>query len=506
MPWKIEPAGDGGFFVVNAETGKKMSKKPLAKKRAEAQMRALYKFVPESKKEMNDGIMIALYPPKEVQQALAVPGGCPPEELHLTLAYLGSMPAVFDPYQMFGLLESFCGNHAPIAARTSGTTVFQNAGESAFVVLVDSPLMPEFRQSLVGMLRAAGIMPDASHGFIPHITLAYIQQDFTPQTLATPIVTDFVFDEIRFCVGNQHAIFKLNSANMVTKEVGAIPTAVTAHGGPGGLLSASGLGDSLPMNAAFAPGQEASAQRRLAGKKKKAKIILAKPEVLKQAGKNGAVGRIVEGVDGYRLIQDIGIQTKEIGSLTHTLARSSDPDALLEAAGELGVRISTKDWAKRHKELAELHHVIEDNMRTNGLFVYKESDGRYRWVAFSSNAYRDRDEEIVSIKALMDDVQRADKDGNYGPLRWWHVPGVDIGTCDFNMMNGRILIESGTFKNAAIARTVKEYADKLELSLGFTHPPDEPDASGVFHRIRRFERSLCPAGRVSNRFTRLIVQ
>lgn len=137
--------------------------------------------------------------------------------------------------------------------------------------------------------------------------------------------------------------------------------------------------------------------------------------------------------------------------------------------------------------------------------VLKQSDGAYRWVLFSSTAYRDRDGEIVSMKALQDDCDRADASGNYGPLRWWHVPGVDIGDCDFNMLYGKTLIESGTFKSAFVAERVKENAGRLQVSIGFRHPRGEPDASGVFHRITRFERSLLPVGRASNPFTTLLV-
>lgn len=140
------------------------------------------------------------------------------------------------------------------------------------------------------------------------------------------------------------------------------------------------------------------------------------------------------------------------------------------------------------------------------LTIYKDKAGRYRWVLFSSNAYRDRDQEIVSTKALSEDCDRADKDGSYGPLRWWHVPGVDIGDCDFNAMHGRILVESGTFRDERIGAAVARKARELQVSIGFIHPPDEPDAGGVFHHIRRFERSLVPAGKASNPFTHVLVQ
>jgi len=133
--------------------------------------------------------------------------------------------------------------------------------------------------------------------------------------------------------------------------------------------------------------------------------------------------------------------------------------------------------------------------------VFKDAAGRPRWVAQSSTAYQDRDQEIVSTNALQDDCAFADAHQSYGPLRWWHTPGLDLGDCDFNAMHGKVLIESGTFRSPAIAQKVAAAADALEISLGFLHLPSEPDASGVFHHIRKFERSLVPRGKASNRFT-----
>ena len=138
--------------------------------------------------------------------------------------------------------------------------------------------------------------------------------------------------------------------------------------------------------------------------------------------------------------------------------------------------------------------------------VFKDASGRYRWVAQSSTAFQDRDKEIVSTKALADDCAFADETGSYGPLRWWHAPGLDLGDCDFNAMHGRVLIESGTFRTPAIAHKVAQAASELEISLGFLHLPTEPDANGVFHHIRRFERSLVPRGKASNRFTAFTVK
>ena len=141
----------------------------------------------------------------------------------------------------------------------------------------------------------------------------------------------------------------------------------------------------------------------------------------------------------------------------------------------------------------------------------------------SSNAYKDRDKQYVAEKALSADVERTKPGQDQGPLRWWHVgqilwdkpgdwttvkagPGVDLGRCDFSTMIGRILIESGTFANDALGAQLMRQAPNLQGSLGFAHPPTEPDATGTYWHIKRFERSLTPIGRASNPLTKFIVK
>lgn len=153
------------------------------------------------------------------------------------------------------------------------------------------------------------------------------------------------------------------------------------------------------------------------------------------------------------------------------------------------------------------------------LTVYKQADGSYRWLAVTSNAFEDRDGEIVSTKALEADVDRAD---DPGPLRWWHVgkvryttpldwqtsvagTGIDIGTCDFRAVHGRMLIEAGTFKAGAPVESIAADPAAWQMSIGFSHPPNEPDANGTYHNIRVFERSLLPKGRAANPFTAIAV-
>ena len=156
---------------------------------------------------------------------------------------------------------------------------------------------------------------------------------------------------------------------------------------------------------------------------------------------------------------------------------------------------------------------------------YKDSNGNYRWVLISSSAFMDQDGEIITAKALEDDVDRCDMKGDYGPLRWWHMggweapdglekwetwkagPGIDLGTCDFNMLHGKLLIESGTFRDKIIGEAFSDpkLMERLEVSIGFSHPPTEPGDKKEFKNIHRFERSLLPAGMASNLLTKYYV-
>lgn len=171
-----------------------------------------------------------------------------------------------------------------------------------------------------------------------------------------------------------------------------------------------------------------------------------------------------------------------------------------------------KAGARHSKSDTEMLQNIHDHATalgaqcTGSMSVLKQADGKLRWVMFSSTAYQDRDGEIVSQKALADDVARADATGEYGPLDWWHVPGLELGRCDFNALDGKVLIESGTFASEAIGEAVKASADTLGGSIAFYHPATEPNADGVYHNIRRFARAILPQSKASNLFTQLKVK
>ena len=161
--------------------------------------------------------------------------------------------------------------------------------------------------------------------------------------------------------------------------------------------------------------------------------------------------------------------------------------------------------------------------KSHSFRVFKQADGSYRWVTISSSAFRDRDGEIVTAKALEGAVERMDARQDHGPLRWWHIgeweypqgpeaweswragKGVDIGSCDFSMIHDKVLLESGTFKSAEMGEAFSKPGMEMEVSIAFSHPSSEPDTKKEYQNINIFERSLLPAGMASNLLTRLYV-
>lgn len=140
------------------------------------------------------------------------------------------------------------------------------------------------------------------------------------------------------------------------------------------------------------------------------------------------------------------------------------------------------------------------------LAVFKDATGVDRWLAVTTTAYEDQDQEWIARKAIRAVVERGDATGKRGVLRYWHVPGCDFGVCDYQAtaQDDRFLIESGTFYSPRHAAVVKEAARRgYQMSPGFTHSPAEPGPARVYTDIDPFERSFVPRGRASNPFTRL---
>lgn len=168
----------------------------------------------DKKKKVNKGLMIGFWVPPEIGAPLALPGGEPPESLHLTLTFHGNSDEIGKEKieQVLKTAEAFAQKHPPMEGILSGIGRF-NASESSgskdvVYLSYDAPALPHFRQELVNELNRIGAPPFSNHGYTPHITLAYIDQE--ADTPIKRIENNAVqFDQMVVTVGDEHYPFDL---------------------------------------------------------------------------------------------------------------------------------------------------------------------------------------------------------------------------------------------------------------------------------------------------------
>lgn len=116
--------------------------------------------------------MIALYPPPDVAEKLAVPGGLAPDEIHLTVAYTGDCADV-DLAALSAVARSLAARE-PVEATVSGHARFTGGGDGdVFVALADSPALDTLRRDAEAALEGQGIAIPSEHGFTAHMTICY---------------------------------------------------------------------------------------------------------------------------------------------------------------------------------------------------------------------------------------------------------------------------------------------------------------------------------------------
>lgn len=130
-----------------------------------------------------NGTMIALWVPLDVATDLALDGGLPAVDLHLTLAIL---PGV-DPTDSLAVsrivaaVDEDVRWRGPITGKISGWGRFDGGddpdSQDVFYASVDAPGLSSLRDCIVDSIRMAGYDPAMNHDFTPHITLSYIPVD-----------------------------------------------------------------------------------------------------------------------------------------------------------------------------------------------------------------------------------------------------------------------------------------------------------------------------------------
>lgn len=136
------------------------------------------------------GVIVGWFLPSWEAELLAIPGGEPASELHVTLGYFGDASAMSADQQrtLLGVVSEVAQRHTELNGDLRGIGRFTNGEPTdAFWVGVDIPGLAELRDDLISSLATAGV-ETTGHGsgkaFIPHVTVAYL-----PAEAPTPPVT-----------------------------------------------------------------------------------------------------------------------------------------------------------------------------------------------------------------------------------------------------------------------------------------------------------------------------
>lgn len=122
--------------------------------------------------EANTGAMVALFPDPADAVDLAVKGGEPADELHVTLAFLGAARGK-PKEKALAAVAAWAKKTPPLKGETSGVGYFDVGKETCTYRSVSLPDLAAAREVLVKALDKVGAPARADHGFSPHMTVDY---------------------------------------------------------------------------------------------------------------------------------------------------------------------------------------------------------------------------------------------------------------------------------------------------------------------------------------------
>jgi 2'-5' RNA ligase len=167
------------------------------------------------------GVMVAFFLKMEDVAALAVtdlPTGSvatPAEEMHLTLAYLGTVDEVqIDELELLRIVGEFARTMPLVRGQVSGIGRFagdEGDGLQALYASFDGPYLPEWRAELVAWLDMS-VPVRRNHGFTPHITLAYVPAA-AATALLPPASREVSFERLSVSWGAHRTDFALQGIN-----------------------------------------------------------------------------------------------------------------------------------------------------------------------------------------------------------------------------------------------------------------------------------------------------
>jgi 2'-5' RNA ligase len=158
------------------------------------------------------GIAIVLTIPEEQARSIAMEGGTPTDQLHVTLGYFGDITEIENPEYAESTLEMITSelglSYGKFDARLGGLIRFTGEEQDAFALSADSVMFNAIRDRMVEIL-PADLLPDATHGFTPHMTLGYLDSD-DPMPIQGWVAQDVLVTNVELWFGGHRFVMPLN--------------------------------------------------------------------------------------------------------------------------------------------------------------------------------------------------------------------------------------------------------------------------------------------------------
>jgi len=154
--------------------------------------------------ESPTGVMVGWFLPEHLADRYKVDGG--ETDLHVTAVFLGDMAdlTVEQTRILTGVVAEVASQTPAPFGVIDGTGTFENDDETVWFAVPHIPGLVEFRERLVEALTGAGFELQGYHadgGWVPHITLGFLDPGETPPAVAVPRSEPFLVSSITVAVG-----------------------------------------------------------------------------------------------------------------------------------------------------------------------------------------------------------------------------------------------------------------------------------------------------------------
>jgi 2'-5' RNA ligase/chaperonin cofactor prefoldin len=148
------------------------------------------------------------------------------DQLHLTIVFLGEADALPEQgNELSSICRLLASQLAPIEGSLNGIGRFADKDPNALYANFDAPGLAKLRELIIAFARTGGIEPVLSHGYSPHVTLAYLAVSApTPSITIAPIPC--LIDSITFARGDEQIVYPLRGQIPVA-EMTATPMRVS---------------------------------------------------------------------------------------------------------------------------------------------------------------------------------------------------------------------------------------------------------------------------------------